>query len=192
LNPPLPPITKAVMLICLGFYCLGVIEPSIAHTLALWSYGSPQFGFWQLLTHPLEHETTTHLFFNLLGIYLLGVEVEAYLGARRYLMVLVASTLTAGLTVLLLTSATGQYARASGISGGLFGLMLVYGMAFGERVIMPIIPPVPMKAKTWVAAFGAVELMLGFSGASGPAHLAHLGGMLGAYVLMVVWRRGRS
>lgn len=188
---PLPPITKAVMLLCIGFYCLGVIEPGIAHVLALWSYGSPQFGVWQLLTHPLEHENTAHLFFNMLGMYMLGIEVERYLGSRRYVSLLLASTLTAGLTVLLVAGMTGQYVRASGISGALFGLMLVFGMVYGERVIMPIIPPIPMKAKVWVTALGAIELMLGFSGPTGAAHLAHLGGMVGAFVLMQVWRGAR-
>ena len=99
-------------------------------------------------------------------------------------------TLTAGLTVLLVAGVTGQYVRASGISGALFGLMLVFGMVYGERVIMPIIPPIPMKAKVWVTALGAIELMLGFGGPSGAAHLAHLGGMVGAYALMLWWRHG--
>jgi membrane associated rhomboid family serine protease len=188
---PLPPITKAVMLICIGFYCLGVIEPSIAHVLALWSYGSPQFGVWQLLTHPLEHENTGHLFFNMFGIYMLGMEVERHLGPRRYVSLLLASTLTAGLTVLLVTGVTGLYVRASGISGALFGLMLVFGMVHGERVIMPIIPPIPMKAKVLVTGLGAIELLLGFSGPTGAAHLGHLGGMVGAYALMLWWRHAR-
>jgi membrane associated rhomboid family serine protease len=48
-----------------------------------------------------------------------------------------------------------------------------------------------MKAKYFVAIFGGLELILGFNGASGVAHFAHLGGMLGAWLLIRSWRSPR-
>jgi membrane associated rhomboid family serine protease len=78
-----------------------------------------------------------------------------------------------------------------GASGALFGLLLAFGMLFPNRIIMPLFPPIPMKAKIFVAIFGGLELVLGFTGASGIAHFAHLGGMLGGFLMIQYWR-GRA
>ena len=62
-------------------------------------------------------------------------------------------------------------------------------MMFPNRTIMPLFPPIPMKAKTFVMVFGGLELLFGVTGtASGVAHFAHLGGMLGGYLMIRFWR----
>ena len=72
---------------------------------------------------------------------------------------------------------------------GLFGLLLLFGMTFPNRMIMLIFPPIPMKAKYMVIIFGALELYLGVSGnAPGIANFAHLGGMLFGFVLIYRWQ----
>ena len=48
-----------------------------------------------------------------------------------------------------------------GASGGLFALLLAFGMLFPNRIIMPLFPPIPMKARTFVMVFGAIELVSG-------------------------------
>jgi membrane associated rhomboid family serine protease len=54
---------------------------------------------------------------------------------------------------------------------------------------MPLFPPIPMKAKYYVALFGGLELMFGLSSpSSGVAHFAHLGGMLGSFLMIRYWR----
>ena len=61
-----------------------------------------------------------------------------------------------------------------------------------ERTIMPLFPPIPMKAKVFVAVFGALELLLGvMDPRSGVAHFAHLGGMVGGFLMLQYWR-GRA
>jgi membrane associated rhomboid family serine protease len=75
-----------------------------------------------------------------------------------------------------------------GASGGLFALLLAFGMMFPNRVIMPLFPPIPMKARTFVIVFGTLELVLGLSGSSGVAHFAHLGGMVGGWLMIRYWR----
>ena len=46
-----------------------------------------------------------------------------------------------------------------------------------------------MKARTLVFVYGAIELLLGFTGLQpGVAHFAHLGGMLFGYLLIRHWR----
>jgi membrane associated rhomboid family serine protease len=61
---------------------------------------------------------------------------------------------------------------------------------FPKRKVVPLIPPIPMPAWLFAALFGALELLLGVTGtARGIAHFAHLGGMLGAALMLLRWRR---
>jgi membrane associated rhomboid family serine protease len=49
-----------------------------------------------------------------------------------------------------------------------------------------------MPAWLFATLYGVVELVSGVAGlASGVAHFAHLGGMLGGFVLIRYWRSGR-
>ncbi|MBF9174399.1 rhomboid family intramembrane serine protease, partial [Xanthomonas campestris pv. campestris] len=72
---------------------------------------------------------------------------------------------------------------------GVFGLLLAYGMLFPNQRVMLLFPPIPMKARTFVIVFGAIELLLGATGwQPGVAHFAHLGGMLFGWLLIRHWR----
>jgi membrane associated rhomboid family serine protease len=100
----------------------------------------------------------------------------------------------AGLCQLALASASvsqgGPTYATVGASGGVFGLLLGYGLLFPNQRVMLLIPPIPMKARTLVIVYGAIELMLGFTGLQpGVAHFAHLGGMLFGWLLIRHWRR---
>ena len=76
-----------------------------------------------------------------------------------------------------------------GASGGVFGLLLAFGLLFPNRRIMLLIPPIPIKARTLVIAYGAIELFMGVTGTGpGVAHFAHLGGMLFGWLLIRYWR----
>ena len=76
-----------------------------------------------------------------------------------------------------------------GASGGVFGLLLAYGMLFPNQRVMLLIPPIPMKARTLVIVYGLFELMVGVTGLQpGVAHFAHLGGMLFGWLLIRYWR----
>ena len=56
---------------------------------------------------------------------------------------------------------------------------------------MLVFPPIPMPAIVFVFVYGAIELVLGVTGTGpGVAHFAHLGGMLGGW-LMIQFRRRR-
>ena len=66
---------------------------------------------------------------------------------------------------------------------------LAFGMLFPDRVIIPLFPPIPMKARTFVMVFGGLELVLGIFDYGSVAHFAHLGGMVGGYLMIRYWRR---
>jgi membrane associated rhomboid family serine protease len=186
--PTLPPVTKALMLICTAMFCLQLFVPVVDAYLALWPLSSGRFWPWQVLSYAFLHGDVMHLFFNMLGLWMFGAELERLWGQKRYVQVLVASVIAAAAVQMLFTMVTGSRSPTVGASGALFGLLLSFGMLFPNRVIMPLFPPIPMKARTFVAVFGGLELLLGLSGRSGVAHFAHLGGMLGAWLLLRHWR----
>jgi membrane associated rhomboid family serine protease len=62
-------------------------------------------------------------------------------------------------------------------------------MLFPRRRIMLLIPPIPMPAWVFVTLYGLIELTLGVTGsAAGVAHFAHLGGLLGGWLVIRYWR----
>lgn len=81
-----------------------------------------------------------------------------------------------------------------GASGAVFGILLGFGMLFPNTIIMPLFPPIPMKAKYFVMIYGALELYAGVSPTPGDsvAHFAHLGGMLFGFILIKYWQKQRN
>ena len=187
--PPMPPITQALLLINVAaFFIDPLVGPGFTQLLALWPLGN---GFmpWQVVTYAFLHGSIGHLFFNMLGLWMFGAELERVWGTKRFVQFYAASVLTAAAAQLLVTSLAGSIYPTVGASGGLFGLLLAFGMMFPNRIIMPLFPPIPMKAKYFVALYGGLELMLGvFGDRSGIAHFAHVGGMLGGYLMIRYWR----
>jgi membrane associated rhomboid family serine protease len=188
--PPLPPVTKALLLINVAAFSIDMLLGLVlTRYFALWPLTSDLFMPWQVVSYAFLHGGIGHLFFNMLGLWMFGSELERLWGQRRYLQFLAASILAAAALQLLVTSLTGARYPTVGASGGLFGLLLAFGMLFPNRIIVPLFPPIPMKAKYFVAVFGALELFFGMSGtASGIAHFAHLGGMLGGFLMIQYWR----
>jgi membrane associated rhomboid family serine protease len=172
-------------------FCLQQLAPLMTIWLALFPIGSGAFYPWQLISYAFLHGDVMHLFFNALGLWMFGSELERVWGTKRYVQLLLVSVLAAAALQLLVTAGLDSPRPTVGASGALFGLLLSFGMLFPDRIIMPLFPPIPMKAKVFVAVFGALELVLGLTGGGGVAHFAHLGGMLGAYLLMQYWRRSR-
>lgn len=76
-----------------------------------------------------------------------------------------------------------------GASGAVFGILLAFGMLFPDVEIMLLFPPIAIKAKWMVIAYGAFELYMGFSQQEGDnvAHFAHLGGMIFGFLLIKMW-----
>jgi membrane associated rhomboid family serine protease len=185
---PLPPVTQALMLICTAVFCINILMP-IELWLALWPLGTGYFAPWQVLTYAFLHGGFAHLFFNMLGIWMFGSELERLWGQKRFIQMLLAGALAAAAVQLAFSMVIGSRAPTVGASGALFGLLLCYGVLFPNRTIMPLFPPIPMKARTFVIFFGALALVLGVLDTNGGiAHFAHLGGMLGAWLLLLYWR----
>jgi membrane associated rhomboid family serine protease len=166
----------------------------LLYNFALWPAGSPrpEFHVWQLLSYGFLHGDLNHIFFNMFGLWMFGRDIERMMGARRFLIYYLTCVIGAGIVQLLVAGTQGGIYPTIGASGGVFGILLAFAMAFPNRVIMLLFPPIPMKAKYFVLMYGLLELYLGLSGrAPGVANFAHLGGMFFGFMLIQYWRKAR-
>jgi membrane associated rhomboid family serine protease len=161
---------------------------------ALWpaTHSQSPFAPWQLLTYGFLHGNLTHIAFNMFGLWMFGRDLEWLWGPRRFLTYYLICVVGAGMIQLLVAATQGGLYPTVGASGGLFGLLLAYGLTFPNRIVVPLFPPIPMRAITFVVVFGLLELYLGLSGnAPGIANFAHLGGMLFGFLTLRYWRGQR-
>jgi membrane associated rhomboid family serine protease len=193
----MPPATQALIFANVAVFLLeSMAGMTLFEWFALWPPRSglsqaPDFQLWQLVTYSFLHANTAHIFFNMFALYMFGSDVERLFGSRFFLVYYFVSVLAAAVTHLVVNSWMGaDPAPTVGASGGVYGVLLAYGLYFPNRQLMLLIPPVPMRARTLVIVYAVLELVLGVTGtAAGVAHFAHLGGMLGGY-LMIRYRRG--
>ncbi|MCW4453258.1 rhomboid family intramembrane serine protease [Flavobacterium sp. MXW15] len=199
--PRLPTVTKALLIANIVLFVLQqpfLLGDATLAPFMLWPLSehgfdpfSPGQNFqpWQLLTYGFLHGSFGHLFFNMLALFMFGAPLEQTWGEKRFLIYYLVCVAGAGVCQLLMAAMVGGGAPVLGASGGVFGLLLAYGMLFPNQRVMLLFPPIPMKARTFVIVFGAIELLLGFTGwQPGVAHFAHLGGMLFGWLLIRYWR----
>jgi membrane associated rhomboid family serine protease len=199
----LPPVTKALLIANgLVFLLQQLLGDANFIPFMLWpladggidvSGAAPSFLPWQLLTYGFLHGSFMHVAFNMLALVMFGAPLEYTWGNKRFLTYYMVCVAGAGVCQLLvgawMVQQGGDVYPTIGASGGVFGLLLAYGMLFPNQRVMLLIPPIPMKARTLVIVYGAIELFLGASGFQpGVAHFAHLGGMLFGWLLIRYWR----
>ncbi|HYU69656.1 MAG TPA: rhomboid family intramembrane serine protease [Burkholderiales bacterium] len=188
----MPPVTQTLLIANVAVFLLqSASGGQLEAWFALWP---PGYGFWmwQLVTYGFLHGGIGHIFFNMLGLYMFGSDIERLFGSRYFLAYYFACLVAAALSQLVFTAiAGGPPVPTLGASGALYGLLLAFGMYFPRRMVMLIFPPIPMQARFFVILFGALELVFGVTGtAAGVAHFAHLGGMLGGWLAIQYRRRG--
>ena len=196
----LPPTTKALLIANSIVFVLQqpwLLGFAMIKTFALWplsmnafaSEGLPHFMPWQLVSYVFLHAGLSHLFFNLLSLWMFGCALEQTWGQKRFLIFYLVCVIGAALCQLIVMHVTGVGLPVLGASGGVFGLLLAYGLLFPKQPIFLIFPPIRMTAKTFVMVYGAIELVLGVTGEqSGVAHFAHLGGALFGWLMIRYWR----
>ena len=186
--PPMPPITQALLLINVAVFFINQLFGQVfTQWFALWPLGA---GFlpWQVISYAFLHGGYEHLFFNMFGLWMFGSELERIWGPKRFIQFYTASVLAAAAAQLAVTALTGSIYPTIGASGGLFGLLLAFGMMFPHRTIL-LFFIIPIPARMLVVLYGAFELYQGVTGSqAGVAHFAHLGGMLGGFLMMRYWQ----
>jgi rhomboid family protein len=137
---------------------------------------------WQLFTYQFLHGGLFHLLFNMLALWMFGCDLERRWGSAFFLKYFFISAVGGGLLNTLI--APSQIAPSIGASGGIYGILLAYGLIYPNQVIyFYFLFPIKMKHFVWI--IGAISFYASITpGQSGIAHLAHLGGMLFGYLYL--------
>lgn len=148
--------------------------------------GTYPFLPWQLVTYSFLHGSGFHLFINMLILWMFGTHIERFWGSQKFLTYYFVCVVGAAIVHL----ATGTQSPAIGASGGIYGLLLAFGLLFPDSVIYMFFL-LPMRAIQAVLLIGLIALASAMSsGGSRIAHFAHLGGMLTGYLYFKfpIWR----
>ena len=216
----LPPITRNLLIANVVCYLLqllaGSLRIDLTDLLGLHFVLADDFRVWQLVSYMFLHGSLTHLFFNMFSLWMFGGLIERTLGAKRFLTYWMVCGIGAGICQEFWQ--TGQYFMEGlnnypmvntgtaiipmgdylnlwttiGASGACYGDLLAFGMLFPNERIMLLLPPIPMKAKYFVAGYAAIELISAYASNDNVAHFAHLGGMLFGWLLLRYWRTSRN
>ena len=185
---------------------------------ALHFFMASDFHVYQFITYQFLHGGFTHLFFNMFALWMFGCVIENVWGPKKFIfyyifcgvgaglcqeMVQYISFAADGLTSLdpeQILNVNGQrlmtvdqimnLSSTIGASGAVYGILLAFGMTFpNERIfIFPL--PIPIKAKWFVAIYAIIEFVSAMSSVGdGVAHMAHIGGMLFGFLLILYWRK---
>lgn len=145
-------------------------------------------GEWyRLITHMFLHGSIAHILCNMYSLYIIGGQIETFLGRAKFLFVFIISGIAGGLLSSALNLMQGNNILAVGASGAIFGLMgalLYFGYHYrtylGEALKKQIIPVI------------FLNLALGFI-LTGIDNYAHIGGLVaGIFATMAVGVESKS
>ncbi len=150
----------------------------------------PSFNLIQLVSYSFLHANVLHLLLNMYALWLFGTQIERLWGSKTFLIYYFVCVIGAALVQLWVSSLDNNYYPTIGASGGVFGVLLAFGMFYPREKLMIIFPTIPIQARTFVILYILIELWFGVTGtAQGVAHFAHLGGMLFGFILIQYWKK---
>lgn len=149
-----------------------------------------RFWIWQPVTYLFLHGSLFHVLFNMLALWMFGVELERMWGTEAFLKYYFVTGVGAAATTLVvsilpLAVADQMYASVTiGASGAVYGILLAFALYFPDRPIyMYFLFPVP--AKYFVMIIGGMTFLASVQNAGGGvAHFAHLGGLVVGYLYL--------
>ncbi|MBQ7510983.1 MAG: rhomboid family intramembrane serine protease [Prevotella sp.] len=188
---------------------------------ALHFFMASDFHLYQFITYQFLHGGFTHLFFNMFALWMFGCVIENVWGPKKFIFYYIFCGIGAGIcqelvqyvqfaadgltsmnatdmlnvngTHLMTVDQVMNLSSTIGASGAVYAILLAFGMTFpNERIfIFPL--PVPIKAKWFVVIYAGIEMFSAMASAGdGIAHMAHLGGMLFGFLLIMYWRKHGS
>jgi membrane associated rhomboid family serine protease len=172
----------AIITVCSAFYLWELLDPAIIDTFSLqrMSYLQGTNEWYRLFTVALMHDTSStlpfHLAFNMMALHQMGTPLEYVFGRAKFLAIFFFSLLTGSIASALFLQ--GYSIGASGAVFGLFGAFIALGNRIGVEV----------KS---IYAIVAINFAIGFT-IGGVDWRAHLGGLIGGYLITKVIAASRS
>ena len=167
-------VTNAIIALNVVMYILCVIYPDLVKMFILDGNAVKAGKVYLLLTSTFLHASILHLGFNMYALYVIGNQVETFIGKTKFLIIYLVSGITASMLSALLTQ--GYSLGASGAIFGLMGCLLYFGYHYrlylGSVLLSQIVPVI------------LLNLFLGFS-FSGIDNAAHIGGLIGGLFISI-------
>jgi membrane associated rhomboid family serine protease len=159
--------------------------------LDLYPIGTPNFKPHQFITYMFMHADLSHIFLNMLGVYMFGSILENIWGAKRFINFYLLCGLGAAALQLGISSFNNEFTILLGASGSVFGLLVAFAMMFPNTELQ-LYFIIPVKAKYLVIGYSLFELYNGFFANDNVAHFAHLGGLAVGIIMMLIWKRNKN
>ncbi len=192
-----PPVIKNILIINGIVFFISILAQNIVvggvlldtyinGYFGLIPFSNPVWSFypWQLITYQFLHGGFSHIFFNMLILWMFGMEIENVMGSRKFLVFYLLAGIGGGLLQLLLGSGAGVII---GASGAVYGVMVAFAMFYPDRLIY-IYFLIPVKAKYLIVFLMVIEF-LSVGDGSFVAHLAHLGGAIVGFSFVMLDRQ---
>ena len=198
----LPPFTRALtwllgintgiflLMALLPLLRLGIVNDYIDHYCDLTPVEVVHGQIWQLVTYSVLHLNILHLLGNMIGLWMFGSAIDSAWGTRRFLELYWVGVVGAAVTTVALsyTHLLGDPTKSTiGASGGVFAILIAFGVLFGDQEIMMIPFPFLIKVKYFVGILIVVTLAFAMAGGGQVAYVAHLGGLFFGWLYV---RRG--
>jgi membrane associated rhomboid family serine protease len=195
----LPPFTrwvKRLILVYAGIYLFmaitEVVSPLAHEWVSVYLGLIPKLVMhgmvWQLVTYSFLHFQLLHFVFNALSLWMFGSQLESDWGSKRFLEFYFFCTIAAALTTVAMSYThilgLSPVTTTIGASGGIYGLLVAFGVLYGESEIMMFPLPFRIKAKYFVWGIVFLTLVGAIQERGGVANFAHLGGLLFGYLYL--------
>lgn len=173
-----PVVTYTLIIINVLLYVIPIILGNYNIMIGKYCVYGPNIRageYYRLITGTFLHANIFHLLFNCYALFVLGSQLESYLGKAKYLIIYLFSAILGSLFSM---TFGGNYFSV-GASGAIFGLMgsLVY-FGYYYRVYLGNV------VKSQILPLILINLGIGFL-SSGIDNSAHIGGLLGGALITV-------
>lgn len=201
-----PPVIKNLLVANVAVFFIGMIIENLSFSgVPGWYYlnryfalnpltgidaaqQSYNFQIWQIITYQFMHAGFSHLLFNMFFLWMFGMEIENMMGPRKFLIFYLTCGIGAGVLQLIIPALLAErMGWTVGASGAIYGVMVAYAMYFPDRYLMFWFL-IPVKAKYMIAFLVIIEF-LSVGNQSLVAHIAHIGGALTGFLLIILDRR---
>ena len=195
----LPPFTRWVKRliliyagICLMMAVLRLVSPFAREWVLVYLGLIPKLVvhgmLWQAITYSFLHLELLHLLFNALALWMFGSQLESDWGSKRFLEFYFFCTVAAAFTTVAVSYThflgLSPATPTIGASGGIYGLLVAFGVLYGESEIMMFPLPFMIKAKYFIWGIVFLTLVGAIQETGGVNNFAHLGGLLFGYLYL--------
>lgn len=179
---------KTLLITTLAVYILQIL-PWIGSQLLNWGALIPlpaftQWQIWRFFSYMFLHDpySPLHILFNMLMLWMFGVEIEQLWGARRFTFFYLICGAGSGLfSFFSLFNQTASITPVIGASGAVLGVLTIYAWYFPHRQVL-LFFVLPVNIRLVVLGAAIISLSGTFASKGIISHITHLGGIVVALV----------